>query len=190
MNDPKSQQEPSMEEILASIRRIISEDDTESEEGQDAAPEGESDDAPVVAVEEAAVDEPEDDVLELTDEVDDESDDYDLALTDDSEIVEVMDADEEPAPAPAAPAPDGGLISPPQDGQATSQFAVLAAAVAGDRIDTTMGVGARTIEDLVKEVMRPIIKEWLDAHLPALVERLVGREIDRMARRAEDDVDD
>ena len=204
MNDPKSQQEPSMEEILASIRRIISEDDTESEEGQDAAPEGESDDAPVVAVEEAAVeeaavDEPADDVLELTDEVDDESDDYDMALTDDSEIVEVMDADEEPAPAPvadeaapapAAPAPDGGLISPPQDGQATSQFAVLAAAVAGDRIDTTMGVGARTIEDLVKEVMRPIIKEWLDAHLPALVERLVGREIDRMARRAEDGIDD
>ena len=54
----------------------------------------------------------------------------------------------------------------------------------------SMGVGARTIEDLVKEVMRPIIKEWLDAHLPALVERLVAREIDRMSRRAEDGIDD
>ena len=53
-----------------------------------------------------------------------------------------------------------------------------------------MGVGARTIEDLVKEVMRPMIKEWLDEHLPALVERLVGREVDRMARRGEDDIDD
>ena len=44
----------------------------------------------------------------------------------------------------------------------------------------------RTLEDLVKEIMRPMIKEWLDSNLPPLVERLVGREIDRLARRAED----
>ena len=69
MNDPKSQQEPSMEEILASIRRIISEDDAEGEEGQDSVPEDAAE-APVVEVEEEPpVDETDDDVLELTDEI-------------------------------------------------------------------------------------------------------------------------
>ncbi len=202
MNDPKTQQEPSMEEILASIRRIISEDDAEPEDGQDAAPEAADETPPVEAEEDAVVDEPpvaespvaepEDDVLDLTDAVEDDGDDYDMALSDDSNIVEVMEIEDEPEPGPvdAAPPPDDGLISPPPASEATSQFSVLAAAVAGDRLGQTMGVGARTIEDLVKEVMRPMIKEWLDANLPALVERLVGREIDRMARRAEDDIDD
>ncbi len=170
-----------MEEILASIRRIISEDDTEAEEGQDAAPEDVAEAPLVEAEEESPVDETEDDVLELTNAIEDDGDDDDLELTDESEIVEVMDAEEKP---------DTGLISPPPASEATSQFSVLAAAVAGDRLGQSMGVGARTIEDLVKEVMRPMIKEWLDEHLPALVERLVGREIDRMARRAEDGIDD
>ncbi len=185
-----------MEEILASIRRIISEDDTEAEEDQDAAPE-EVAEAPLVeAEEESLVDETEDDVLELTDAVEDDSDDDALELTDESENVEVMDAEErpEPEPSPVDPPislpPDTGLISPPPAGEATSQFSVLAAAVAGERLGQSMGVGARTIEDLVKEVMRPMIKEWLDKNLPALVERLVGREVDRMARRGEDDIDD
>ncbi len=51
MTDPKSQQEPSMEEILASIRRIISEDDAEAEEGQDSASEDVAE-APLVEAEE------------------------------------------------------------------------------------------------------------------------------------------
>ena len=190
-----------MEEILASIRRIISEDDTEAEEGQDAAPE-EVAEAPLVeAEEESPVDGTEDDVLELTDEIEDDSDVEDLELTDDSEIVDVMDAEAisepvlaeaEPSPAdqPISPPLDTELISPPPASEATSQFSVLAAAVAGERLGQSMGVGARTIEDLVKEVMRPMIKGWLDEHLPALVERLVGREIDRMSRRAEDGIDD
>ena len=52
---------------------------------------------------------------------------------------------------------------------------------------STLGDGNRTIEDLVKEVMRPMVKEWLDENLPDLTERLVRREIERLARRAEDD---
>ncbi len=195
-----------MEEILASIRRIISEDDAEPEDGQDVALE-ETDEAPPVAADEEApvdeppvdeppIDEPEGDVLDLTDAIED---DFDMESTDESDIVEVTGDEEasEPGPDPfdAAPAPDAspsddGLNSPPPASEATSQFSVLAAAVAGERLGQTMGVGARTIEDLVKEVMRPMIKEWLDANLPALVERLVGREIDRMARRAEDEIGD
>ena len=47
-------------------------------------------------------------------------------------------------------------------------------------------IGAKTIEELGKEVMRPMIREWLDENLPSLVERLVSREIERLAREAEE----
>ena len=44
--------------------------------------------------------------------------------------------------------------------------------------------GGPTIEDLVREEIRPLLKEWLDAHLPPLVERLVRAEIERVVGRA------
>ena len=156
--------------------------------------------APLVEAEdESTVEETKDEVFESTKEIEDDSDDEVLELTDQSEIVEIMDVEEklEPIEAEAstldqmvAPSLDTGLISPPPSNEATSQFSVLAAAVAAERLGQSMGVGAHTIEDLVKEVMRPMIKEWLDENLPALVERLVGRENDLMARRAVDGIDD
>src|SRR5262249_29847723 len=42
----------------------------------------------------------------------------------------------------------------------------------------------RSLESLVRELLRPILKHWLDDHLPAMVERLVREEIQRMARDA------
>ena len=48
------------------------------------------------------------------------------------------------------------------------------------------GAADSSAEDLVKEAMLPLIREWLDANLPALVERLVEREIRRLAETAED----
>ena len=41
----------------------------------------------------------------------------------------------------------------------------------------------KTIEDLVKEMLRPMLKEWLDRNLPPMVERFVEREIVRLTRR-------
>ncbi|HVA92721.1 MAG TPA: DUF2497 domain-containing protein, partial [Chloroflexota bacterium] len=41
-----------------------------------------------------------------------------------------------------------------------------------------------SIEDLVRQALRPLLKEWLDAHLPGLVERLVRSEIERVVGRA------
>jgi cell pole-organizing protein PopZ len=41
---------------------------------------------------------------------------------------------------------------------------------------------ARTLEDIVKEMMRPMLKQWLEENLPGLVERLVRAEIERVAR--------
>jgi cell pole-organizing protein PopZ len=41
---------------------------------------------------------------------------------------------------------------------------------------------ARTLEDLVKEMLRPMLKSWLDDNLPGLVERIVKTEIERVSR--------
>jgi hypothetical protein len=46
--------------------------------------------------------------------------------------------------------------------------------------------GGPTIEDVVREEMRPLLKQWLDAHLPPMVERLVRSEIERVLSRAVD----
>jgi hypothetical protein len=46
--------------------------------------------------------------------------------------------------------------------------------------------GGPTIEDLVREEVRPLLKQWLDAYLPPLVERLVRAEIERVVARAAD----
>ena len=43
--------------------------------------------------------------------------------------------------------------------------------------------GERSIEDLSRELLRGMLKQWLDEHLPNLVERLVREEIERVARR-------
>src|SRR5262245_2344273 len=166
---PAGQGEPSMEESLASIRRIISED------GEPAKPGA----APQAA---AAAPGGSSDVLELTDMV------------------------EEPKPTALAPVPvvatapppvvtrvkdpEDGLVSPPA---ATAAVGALTALVSAkketerSRSDNPMpiGNGAMTIESLIREEIRPILKQWLDQNLPPMVERLVQREIQRIARGAE-----
>jgi hypothetical protein len=47
---------------------------------------------------------------------------------------------------------------------------------------TVLSNNARTLEDLVKEMLRPMLKSWLDDNLPALVERIVKVEIERVSR--------
>ncbi|WP_420867633.1 PopZ family protein [Afifella marina] len=47
---------------------------------------------------------------------------------------------------------------------------------------TILSQNARTLEDLVSEMLRPMLKEWLDDNLPPLVERLVREEIERVSR--------
>ena len=48
--------------------------------------------------------------------------------------------------------------------------------------NTVLSNNARTLEDLVKEMLRPMLKSWLDDNLPGLVERIVKAEIDRVSR--------
>lgn len=169
----QSPQEPTMEEILASIRRIISEDDAPAETA--AAPEPEP--APV---EEAPA---EDDVLELTDPIEPPAPVESLG------DIDVYSPEPEPAPEPPPPPPPepapapvfsreevaDNLVGDHAAGLAASAFGSLSSAL-------LMPKDGRTLEDVVRELLRPLLKEWLDQNLPRIVEAKVEEEVHRIAR--------
>jgi cell pole-organizing protein PopZ len=68
----------------------------------------------------------------------------------------------------------GPLLSSATTAAVDSAFNALA--------HTVLVQNARTLEDLVREMLRPMLKTWLDDNLPGLVERLVRAEIERVAR--------
>lgn len=163
-----------MEEILASIRRIISEDDAPAADA--AAPAPEPAPAPFPASPE------EDDVLELTDAIDEP-----LAPV---ETVGDIDVYEPPAPAPEPvadwrqdpepsysppPAADEPLVSAATAAASASVFGQLSAAIA-------MPANGRTLEDVVRELLRPLLKQWLDDNLTHIVEAKVAEEVERITR--------
>jgi cell pole-organizing protein PopZ len=85
---------------------------------------------------------------------------------------------------------DHGLVEPGTASLAASAFDRLSRAVEETvpqpvASDPGPGVGpdGRNLEDIVKELLRPMLKEWLDRNLPAMVERFVEREIVRLTRR-------
>ncbi|TCS17275.1 DUF2497 domain-containing protein [Caulobacter sp. BK020] len=168
----QSPQEPTMEEILASIRRIISEDDAPAEAA--AAPEPEP--APV---EEAPA---EDDVLELTDPIEPPAPVESLG------DIDVYSPEPEPEPEPPPPPPEpapapvfsreevaDNLVGDHAAGLAASAFGSLSSAL-------LMPKDGRTLEDVVRELLRPLLKEWLDQNLPRIVETKVEEEVHRIAR--------
>ena len=78
------------------------------------------------------------------------------------------------APAAPPPAPERALISASTIEAVDSAFNTLA--------HTVIGQNARTLEDLVKEMLRPLLKSWLDDNLPGVVDRIVRAEIERVSR--------
>lgn len=232
MNQPAKAQEPSMEEILASIRRIIADEDT-GKVAKPAAPAPAPkppqpaivakapapQPAPASANNQSEIDAmlaeidppkpapipapapvpppaafvppppppspPMPDVLDLTEAmaapvpepgpsafrtIDAASD---VVFTDRASETP-MDRDAyRPSPAPAA-SDYQGLISGTTMSAVDSAFNSLA--------HTVLGNNARTLEDLVKEMLRPMLKGWLDDNLPNMVERIVRAEIERVSR--------
>jgi len=84
---------------------------------------------------------------------------------------------EEPRRQQAAPQPavfDRSLMSSHTSAAVDSAFNALA--------QTVLVQNARTLEDLVKEMLRPLLKSWLDDNLPGMVERIVKAEIERVSR--------
>jgi cell pole-organizing protein PopZ len=133
-----------MEEIIASISRIIAED-------------GRPGDTPRPAPAEQK------DVFELTE-----------AIGEDGSVRRIK-------PAGAA---DGPTAKPPD--AAAASFARLGA-MPRERPregELLMGAGDRTLEEIVRETLRPLLQAWLDEHLPAIVERLVREEIARVVCEA------
>ena len=140
--------EPSMEEILASIRRILSE--------EERAPGSEA-------------------MLDLT-----------QTEADDGDAFEAIEAAPPPprravAPVPAvrAAAPsEGAMLSAPTTHAAVGALARLAGSL---RVADTPN---QTLEGVVRELLKPMLKDWLDHNLPAIVEAKVEAELDRIARLA------
>jgi uncharacterized protein len=155
--------ETSMEDILASIRRILSEEEQPTAGGSPAGPP------------------PHEDVLVL-----------DPSMM----VPEQKPVQPNEPPHPQARPPEPQPHEPEPAGEAAkprSLVAPEAAAAAASSVDslvrtlasrsTQVRPGGPTLEDLVREEIRPVLKLWLDANLPPLVERLVRVEIERVVGR-------
>ncbi len=231
-----------MEEILASIRRIISDDDEKPAGGLSATPAAFQPEPvipvaprpvlkpiaeapaprpamplellqelspaepvappvpPVAIVPPPVIEEPVADILELTDE---------MRVPETAAPFRTIEADPDvifaetkpkPAPEPVAlamkqepempayrldeqldvrPTPsDGGLENPLMSNTTTAAVDTAFSSLA----HTVLTQNARTLDDIVKDMLRPMLKSWLDDNLPSLVERLVRAEIERVSR--------
>lgn len=172
MSEPNAP-EPTMEEILASIRRIISEDEPPPGAPPASEPEPEPEPEPIAA-------DAHHDVLELTEPLPEPA----------SPLETIGDLDIHPTPPPAAPAPPPPapppILAPLPDyeplvgdraaNSAASAFGHLAQHLA-------MPAEGRTLEDVVRELLHPLLKAWLDEHLPGIVQAKVDEEVARIARR-------
>jgi cell pole-organizing protein PopZ len=172
--------EPSMEEILASIKRIIAEDGPGPSAGtrpKRAAP-------PVNADPPLELDNPIDEPVDMSNE----ESDAEPSAAPSEEVLELTEAinaqaaepqDEVYESAAAQPAPAPRLVS--DDAASASRDAL--AALSALLIKPEGEAASNTLEGLVREMLRPMLKEWLDARLPELVQSLVEKEIARISGR-------
>ena len=186
MSDPKSAaNDPSMDDILASIRKIISDDEARAQVSsqQPGRP-------PVTPPIESRPQPPgRDDVLLLTDLIEEPKSG---AVPPPIPLprIDPVRASEMPQPSVEQAGPhDIGLVGGGAASSAASAFSRLNQAMhesvpppAAADPGPVLGNG-KTVEELVKETLRPLLKEWLDQNLPQLVERYVEREIVRLTRR-------
>lgn len=212
MSDSKTQ-EPSMEEILASIRRIISEDSEETKAEEPAAeaeaaepeleteaeaepePEPEPELEPEPEPEPELEPEPEEEeILDLTEAVEEEDGLPAYREEEPQPLFEEQRAraqrSERPPQPPLPPQPPPvanleGLVSRPAADEAVSAFANLKTKLEEGYEELPIGNGRITLEQLTRELMRPMLKEWLDQHLPIMVERLVREEIERLVMQSQ-----
>ena len=173
----QSAHEPTMEEILASIRRIISEDDAPADEGAEAAAEPEADafaaaEAEPVVGQEAE----EEDVLELTQPFEPAQGTVSIGDIDAYEPEAAPAPAPAPKPAPKPAAPSAGLVSKATESAAASAFGSLTSNLLVPKSD-------RTLEDVTRDLLRPLLQAWLDENLPSIVEEQVRIEVERISRQ-------
>ncbi|MXP26452.1 DUF2497 domain-containing protein [Altererythrobacter indicus] len=166
--------EPSVEEILESIKKVIARDNpgripatprnrqfevlSGTHVAEDTLPE-EDEAADSVEAEE---------VLDLS-EADEwsEAEQNSPAQTDSAETSE--------------PQSDSPLTRPESASSMRESLAALAMLSQPGAGTAGGAAGSTSLEDLVRSMLRPMLAQWLDAHLPAIVERMVQDEIDRIA---------
>lgn len=233
MTQPAKVQEPSMEEILASIRRIIADDEAKPAGEKAAAPavKPAMKDIPPSAMPAAkpaapapkpapppppapAASNSQDDIDAMLASLDEATPEADVRPPQpDGEVFELTDemALPDPPPAPATPSfkkvdpqddiefaeaaamrtmppPQPAYEPPPIEMSAPQQPILSRSTVSAvesafnSLANTVLSNNARTLEDLVKEMLRPMLKSWLDDNLPGLVERIVKAEIERVSR--------
>jgi uncharacterized protein len=171
---PAPDADPSMEEILASIRRILNEDPV-----SDAATAASPDDGVLVLDKSMMRD------LPVTSEMAHAGTglpEPDGSVADPSPDPAATQTDTagEPAREPSAQAAE--LVAPEAAAAAAMAMGNLMRTLAADRRPKVWSEGP-TLEDLVRVTLRPLLKEWLDANLPPIVERLVRAEIERVVGR-------
>jgi uncharacterized protein len=205
MTQAAKAQEPSMEDILASIRRIIADDDAANPPPKPsdppamlnstapAPPQIRTASQPVMPApastlkrdEMADAEDPnsldpldntQSDVLDLTEPmaVAAKQQADNIRRIDRSEVMVAHRPTDQREPQLTRAEPPRPLLSAATTTAVNSAFNALA--------QTVLVQNARTLEDLVKEMLRPLLKTWLDDNLPGLVERLVRAEIERVSR--------
>lgn len=212
----KTQEEPSIEEILGSIRRIIAEDEDDDVPAQKAESSKEED--MQLAMED---DLPEEEPLELTNKIEPDGtiEQVQPALEDspveDESIAPELEAAPEPAPqqsanlveetepmtdkstetqgtepqgmkpmneSPSNPAPNTAQEALLSETTAEATTAVMAKLARQSALNDEGHNGA-TIETIVREMLRPMLKEWLDQNLPDIVQSMVERELEKLTKR-------
>jgi len=173
--------EPSMEDILSSIKRIIAEDSTAALAGSrlkravglSPLPRPETSSIPAILEGADEAQNRQEEILELTDPVAVEP------------VPEPAAETIKPAPAPksklAEPVPaevKTTLVSQDTANASRSSLAALSAMIVKPDI-----VGSDTLEGLVRDMLKPLLADWLDANLPEIVERQVAQEIARISAR-------
>jgi uncharacterized protein len=216
MAESRSDQEPSIEEILASIREIISDDDAQAQKVEAApAPAPEPAPAPAPEPEPAPV---EDDILDLAafaeeqkpmKSIEDNADPLAGIDLQQSKVMTVDFTEPEPEPIPE-PEPEPVPEPKPAPIQASmshvSMSNVSMPAIDPDSLLTDNAKAASldsltrlaqniaisragnggTLEDIVREMIKPMLRDWLDRNLPPMIERMVERELERMVKQAMD----
>src|SRR5262245_17504412 len=220
MSQPAKAQEPSMEEILASIRRIIADEDgkppkpepvpakpaaaappaaPEAAASEPAAMSQDDIDAMLSSFDKPAPEppgpkpEPEEDVFDLTESM--AAADVEMAEADEPPAFrtigsepDVMFAEPEPEPEPepppraASPPRRASAVAPHEPPIISAATRASVDAAFNSLAQSVLVHNAMTLEDLVKEMLRPMLKNWLDDNLPNMVERLVRAEIERVSR--------
>ena len=161
------EQDPSIEEILASIRQIISDDDEEGAPQEEAPELTQPESSPESEIEALPEESDPEEVFELTEAMQSEEASFEAPSTD--LMSKVSDTVEEE------------IFTETAADATVGAFSKLSESIALSTYSSDV-----TLEDIVKDMLRPMLREWIDSNMPRIVEVLVEKELEKLARHAKD----